>query len=83
MKKGKIFVNVDDVVGKSLGKIKVVSYEGSKYIHTKGGDRLRHFYNVICECGNTNIVQRGPILNNIVHSCGCGRRAKYGNTNEE
>ena len=76
MRKGKIFIDVNDIIGKRLGKLKVECYVGHKYRMTLGGVRLRHYYVCTCECGSTIIVQRGPLLNEIVHSCGCLRRER-------
>lgn len=81
--KGKILINTEDVIGKRLGKLEVISYYGSSYSQTKGGERLRHYYFCQCECGNSSVVQRGPLLNEIVHSCGCGRRDGHANQNEK
>lgn len=78
MKKGNILINVDDIIGKRLGKLEVISYEGSRYDFTLGGERFRHYYKVRCECGTVKLVQRGPLVNEIVHSCGCGRRGRHG-----
>lgn len=83
MKRGKILINVNDIIGKRLGKLGVISYAGYYYVQTKGGERLRHFYICECACGNMHIVQRGPLLNDIVHSCGCGRRVRRGYKNEK
>ena len=44
---------------------------------THGGDRMRHYYRVHCDCGAEKIIQRGQLVSEIVHSCGCGRRDKY------
>ena len=74
MQKGKIRIDVNDIIGKCLGKLEVISYYGYTYASTRGGEKVRHFYNCQCECGNVHIIQRGPLKNNIVHSCGCGRR---------
>lgn len=79
MKKGKILINVNDIIGKRSDKLEVVEYAGYYYALTKGGHKLRHFYICECECGNTKIVQRGPLKNEITHSCGCGRRGRRGN----
>lgn len=76
MKKGKILINVDDIIGKRLGKLEVISYECNVYNSTHGGERMRHYYVCHCECGVSKLVQRGPLLNNIVHSCGCGRKKR-------
>lgn len=78
--KGKILINVNDVIGKHLGKLEVISYAGHHYTNccsiTNETQRMRHFYVVHCECGITKIVQRGQITSEIVHSCGCGRRGR-------
>ena len=74
--KGKILINVNDIIGKCLEKLEVKAYYGYSYSKTRGGERLRHFYWCKCECGRTCVVQRGPLLNNITHSCGCGRRER-------
>lgn len=84
VKRGKILIDVNDIVGKRLGKLEVVEYISMNYDMTAGGERLRHYYKVVCDCGNVKILQRGPLLNEIVHSCGCVRRgARYGNKNEK
>lgn len=77
--KGKILINVNDIIGKRLGKLEVIAYFGYTYSHTAGGDRLRHYYFVRCECGRVVVAQRGPLMNDHVHSCGCSRRNKHGN----
>ena len=75
-KKGKVLINVNDIIGKRLGKLEVISYVGHNYDSTLGGDRMRHYYRVQCECGTIKIVQRGQLTSEIVHSCGCGRRER-------
>lgn len=85
MPKGKVLINVNDIIGKRLGKLKVVGYIGYSYSITKGGDKMRHFYMCECDCGKTHIAQRNQIKNEIIHSCGCSKRKKkiggnaYGN----
>ena len=74
MKKGQVTINVNDIIGKRLGKLKVISYAFNRRIETKGGERVRHWYTCECDCNNVFLVQRGPLLNNNIHSCGCGRR---------
>lgn len=76
IEKGKVLINVNDIIGKRLGKLKVISYEGNNYDMTLGGERMRHHYKVECECGTIKLVRRGPLVNEIVHSCGCGRRGR-------
>lgn len=82
-RKGKVLINIDDVIGKRLGKLEVISYIGNKYDVTLGGERMRHYYMVKCDCGTIKPVQRGQIVNEIVHSCGCGRRVRRGYKDEE
>ena len=77
MKKGKLLININDIIGKRLDKLKVITYVGYKYDNTAGGQRLRHYYACKCDCGKICIVQRGQLLNEIIHSCGCGRRGKH------
>ena len=72
--KGKVLINVNDIIGKRLGKLEVISYAGHHYDATHGGDRMRHYYRVHCDCGTNKIVKRGQLTSEIAHSCGCGRR---------
>ena len=83
MRKGNILINVNDIIGKRLDKLEVICYVGYHYTTTRGGKRLRHYYACQCECGNIAIIQRGPLKNNLFHSCGCGRRGQRGNKNEK
>ena len=76
-RKGKVLINVNDIIGKRLGKLEVISYAGHNYDATLGGSRMRHYYKVHCDCGTTKIVQRGELTSEIVHSCGCGRRGRH------
>lgn len=73
MKKGKILINVNDIIGKRLGKLEVISYYGYAYSITRGGDKVRHYYWCQCECGMPKLIRRGQLVSEIVHSCGCGR----------
>ena len=82
-RKGKILINVNDIIGKRLGKLEVISYAGNRYDITLGGERMRHHYTVKCDCGTVKLVQRGQLVSEIVHSCGCGRRGRCGYKNEK
>ena len=75
-KRGKVLINVNDIIGKCLGKLEVISYAGHRYDATLGGDKMRHYYLVKCDCGTTKKLQRGQLTSEIVHSCGCGRRGR-------
>ena len=63
-KKGSIRINVNDIVGKHLGKYYVVSYFGFHYTDTKSGQKLRHLYNCATadEPGVIKVIQRGQLL---------------------
>lgn len=76
MKKGKILINVDDIIGKRLGKLTVIGYANHYYDETKGGLRMRHAYLCVCDCGTTKRIRRSQLKNEIVHSCGCIRKKK-------
>lgn len=71
MKKGKIRINVEDIIGKQSGRLTVIAYDGYYYDNTQGGPKVRHRYVCQCECGKIKTIQRGPLVNEIVHSCGC------------
>lgn len=76
-KREKVLINVNDIIGKRLGKLKVISYVGHRYDMTLGGKRMRHYYIVYCECGTIKVIQRGQLTSETVHSCGCGRRGRH------
>lgn len=77
MKRGTVLINTNDIIGKQLGKLNVVSYNGSYYDDTKGGERMRHSYVCECSCGRIKIIQRGQLTSEHVHSCGCGRGKRH------
>lgn len=76
MKKGKVLIDANDIIGKQSGRLTVRKYFGYVYAHTNGGLRMRHFYICDCACGRMNIVERGPLVSGIVNSCGCSRKGK-------
>lgn len=59
--RGSIVIDTNDIVGKCFGKLEVVSYSCMKYDSTKGGLRLRHWYNCFRD-GTLVVIQRGQIL---------------------
>lgn len=71
MPKGKIQINVEDIIGKRLGKLKVIAYAGRAYDCTAGGERVRHYYLCECDCGERYIGRRSSLRSELVHSCGC------------
>lgn len=74
--KGKILINVNDIIGKRLGKLEVMEYAGHVYDYTNGGAKMRHYYRVRCECGDVYILQRGPLKTGRTHAC---KRCSYAN----
>ena len=62
--KGIVRIDRQDIVGKCLGKFEVVSYNSMKYDSTRGGMKMRHWYNCIRD-GQMVVVQRGQILAGI------------------
>lgn len=60
-----------DLTGKRFGRLTVARYHGMKE-ETKG----RNYWECVCDCGNTTLVDSFSLRNNRIHSCGCARR-KY------
>lgn len=77
MKKGKVLIDKNDLVGKRLGKLEVISYAGWRYEHTKGGYKIRHYYTCRCDCGVVKKIRRSVLKNDKAHSCGCGRSKRH------
>lgn len=76
--KGKVSINVNDIIGKRLGKLEVIAYAIKGYDYTKGGPRMRHYYWIKCDCGNKKVVRRDHLVSNKIHSCGCERGRRHG-----
>lgn len=77
-KKGTVTIDKDDIIGKHLNKLQIISYAYQCWDNTKGGEKSRHYYNCQCECGVLKTIQRGLLTSELVHSCGCARRNKSG-----
>lgn len=71
MRKHEIRINVDDIVGKKIGKLYVESYYGVEYDPTLSGVRTRHWYLCTCDCGNQKLIRRDSLINESSKSCGC------------
>ena len=69
--RGSIMIDMNDIVGKTFGELKVVSYNKHWYDKTLAGDKMRHSYLCKCECGKMAIVRRQCLLNGYTKSCGC------------
>ena len=80
--KGKVKINVHDIIGMECGKLRVLKYSKHWYDRTLGGNKSRHSYLCQCECGRFVVVRRQCLQNNRAKSCGClkkGRPRKHGN----
>lgn len=78
--KGKIKIEMGDIVGRKYGRLEVVEYAGHWYDMTAGGQRMRHKYTVVCECGAVKQLQRGQLLSGHTLSCGCIKSKARGNS---
>lgn len=62
-----------DIIGHKFNRITVVSFAYTQ----KGKGRCYHlFYNCICECGNTCIIEGSKLRNGHTQSCGCYRHKR-------
>ena len=78
--KGKVRINVNDIIGKRLGKLEVISYAGCNYTGHGEHERMRHYYKVHCDCGTDKVIRRSQITSDITHSCGCNKGRKHCNS---
>lgn len=73
-------INPNDIIGKKVGRLKVISYAGYKDDYSLKSKRTflrkRHFYLCQCECGNFVVVRRCVLQAGTTLSCGCLRREK-------
>ena len=74
--KGKVRINVNDIIGKRLGKLEVISYAGCNYTGHGENERMRHYYRVHCDCGTDKVIRRSQITSDVTHSCGCDKGRK-------
>lgn len=74
--KGRLLININDIVGRRVGKLVVIKHEFYKYETSKCGTRLKHFYLCKCDCGKFAIVNRCQLLNSMTQSCGCSKKRK-------
>lgn len=80
--KGKILINMCDIIGMTFGRLKVICYARHWYDTTVAGDKSRHSYLCKCSCDRLVVVRRQCLLNGYTKSCGCikkGRPRKHGN----
>lgn len=58
-----------DMTGVVVGRLTVESYAGRQEV----GNRMRHCWNVRCECGVWFVLDTGPLRDGRTNSCGCLR----------
>lgn len=69
--KGEARIDVYDIIGKKFTKLNVLEYEKCWHEKTAGGDRFRHSYRCLCDCGDVISVRRQSLLSGNTKSCGC------------
>lgn len=74
--KGRILIDMHDIVGKRFVRLEVLEYDRNWYDKTAGGDRMRHSYLCQCNCGEVVHVRRQCLLNGYTKSCGCLKRKR-------
>ena len=61
-----------EFIGKKFGRLTVISLNEEKIKEEKGkNNKTRIYYNCLCDCGNTTIVEKGRLKNGNTKSCGC------------
>jgi hypothetical protein len=58
-----------DMIGMRFGRLIVQSYSHSKKNEGRAG--YKHYYNCICDCGNTYVGERNALRFHNTESCGC------------
>ena len=62
-----------DIIGQRFGKLKVVSFAYTR----KGNGRSYHsYYNCICDCGKTCVIDGLKLRSGHTQSCGCYRHER-------
>jgi hypothetical protein len=62
-------MNINDIIGNNYNMLTVLSLN-----HIEYNDKRKenyYYYDCICDCGNKTIVERGRLIRNVTHSCGC------------
>lgn len=69
-------LDVNDIVGKTFGRLKVISFDHKKPIILKNGVKngYKYYYKCKCICGNYTITLRNNLLDKTTCSCGCYRK---------
>ena len=70
----KMLINPNDLIGKQVGLLKVIAYNGNYAQITKDGIKQRHTYLCQCVCGKFVTVRRCHLQKETIRSCGCLRK---------
>lgn len=64
-----------NIIGKKFGRLAVISLDHKVQRYKASGQKggYREFYNCLCDCGNTCIVEKWQIISGNTKSCGCYR----------
>ena len=82
MKRDIDIIDVNDIVGKKIGKLFIESYSHDRIDivnnNNKYGSNRRHryLYNCLCDCGNRKVIRRDSLITGLSKSCGCTRKVK-------
>lgn len=71
----------DDMIGVRFGRLVVQSYSHAE--KRKDCNGSRHYYNCLCDCGNTCIIERNSLRSGNTSSCGCIRSEMLAKRNKE
>ena len=70
---------MQDIIGNKYNKLTVVAYAGKERNFYKDKPKgWKHYYNCLCECGNTTRVIRSSLVSSNTKSCGCLGRVTKG-----
>lgn len=65
-----------NIINKKFGRLTVVSLAYKVQRYKTNGQRggYREFYNCLCDCGNTCVVEKWQLIKGCTKSCGCYKR---------
>ena len=70
---------MNNIIGNKYHKLKVIGYAGKERRIVSGKNKgWKHYYNCLCDCGNTTQVLYESLIRDNTKSCGCLLRVKSG-----
>lgn len=77
-------LNVEQYIGKTFGKLKIVSleYKKQKYNKNNKKDGFLYYFNCVCTCGKNVIVNLHDLTSKHTQSCGCFQKEQTSNKNK-